>query len=61
MCAQVFTQVLRPGYGEVMVYEHELANPYSHETVRGGMLQCHHDDGPVSAQQTKHSNLHEAD
>ena len=32
----VVTRVLRPGYGEVVVYEHEFQNPYTQEMVRGG-------------------------
>lgn len=30
----VVRRVVKPGYGEVVVYEHELANPFSQETVR---------------------------
>ncbi len=36
-CTQVMRRVVRPGYGEVMVYEHELVNPFSSEMVGG----CH--------------------
>lgn len=33
---QVLKRIVKPGYGEVMVYEHELVNPFSTEMVRGG-------------------------
>ena len=29
----VITRVIRPGYGEVVVYEHEFANPFETEMV----------------------------
>ena len=29
----VITSVIRPGYGEVVVYEHEFANPFETEMV----------------------------
>ena len=31
----VVTRVLRPGYGEVVVYEHEFVNPFGQEMVSG--------------------------
>jgi hypothetical protein len=31
----VIHRVIRPGYGEVVVYEHEFVNPYGKEMVRG--------------------------
>lgn len=36
--SMVTRRVVRPAYGEVLVYEHELQNPYSHEQVRGHIL-----------------------
>lgn len=30
----VITRVIRPGYGEVVVYEHEFVNPFATEMVR---------------------------
>jgi nephrocystin-4 len=29
----VISRVIRPGYGEVVVYEHEFANPFAQEMV----------------------------
>jgi hypothetical protein len=35
---QVNRKVIRPAYGEVMVYEHEFVNPFSSEQVSGAII-----------------------
>ena len=36
----VISRVIRPGYGEVVIYEHEFVNPFQTEMVRGDFAHC---------------------